>query len=228
MGRGDIARRYANAGLDYQGSMSKYVAAGKSQYEASILIADRFIKSKGKEFLSQWEKAGAKGDREAQQTLMESFGLSSIFTDVQTVNHLLAMRQRWGDYQKIKEDMNGPVAQNSINTDYDKQNDTLEARWRRTQIGFNDAAISIGESLRPALIQLGETFIPLMDSVGKWVAANPQLVSGTIKVVGALLAFKMATIGLKLGINLLISPFISVWKISSSCSQLASPDAGTG
>ncbi|EJQ1720672.1 phage tail tape measure protein [Salmonella enterica] len=212
MGRGDIARRYANAGLDYQGSMSKYVAAGKSQYEASILIADRFIKSKGKEFLSQWEKAGAKGDREAQQTLMESFGLSSIFTDVQTVNHLLAMRQRWGDYQKIKEDMNGPVAQNSINTDYDKQNDTLEARWRRTQIGFNESAISIGESLRPALIQLGEAFIPLMDSVGKWVAANPQLVSGTIKVVGALLAFKMATIGLKLGINLLISPFVSVWK----------------
>ncbi|HAU3148770.1 TPA: phage tail tape measure protein [Salmonella enterica subsp. diarizonae] len=212
MGRGDIAKRYANAGLDYQDSMSSYVSAGKSQYEASILIADRFIKSKGKEFLSQWEKAGAKGDREAQQTLMESFGLSSIFTDVQTVNHLLAMRQRWGDYQKIKEDMNGPTAQNSINTDYDKQNDTLEAHWRRTQIGFNDAAISIGESLRPALIQLGETIIPLMDSIGKWIAANPQLVSGTIKVVGALLAFKMATIGFKLGLNLLISPFVNVWK----------------
>ncbi|EAV6568945.1 TPA: phage tail tape measure protein [Salmonella enterica subsp. enterica serovar Panama] len=212
MGRGDIARRYADSGVDYQGSMSQYVAAGKSQYEASILIADRFIKNKGKEFLSQWEKAGAKGDREAQQTLMESFGLSSIFTDVQTVNHLLAMRQRWGDYQKIKEDMNGPTAQNSINTDFGKQNDTLEARWRRTQVGFNESAISIGESLRPALIQLGETIIPLMDSIGKWIAANPQLVSGTIKVVGALLAFKMATIGLKLGLNLLISPFVNVWK----------------
>ncbi|ECK6151140.1 phage tail tape measure protein [Salmonella enterica] len=212
MGRGDIARRYANAGLDYQNSMSHYVSAGKSQYEASILIADRFIKSKGKEFLSQWEKAGARGDREAQQTLMESFGLSSIFTDVQTVNHLLAMRQRWGDYQKIKEDMNGPTAQNSINTDFEKKNDTLEARWRRTQIGFNESAISIGESLRPALIQLGETFIPLINSVGKWIAAHPQLVSGTIKVVGALLAFKMATIGLKLGLNLLFSPFTSVWK----------------
>ena len=212
MGRGDIAKRYADSGIDYQGSMSQYVAAGKSQYEASILIADRFIKNKGKEFLSQWEKAGAQGDREAQQTLMESFGLSSIFTDVQTVNHLLAMRQRWADYQKIKEEMGGQGAQNSINTDYNKQNNTLEARWRRTQISFNESAISIGESLRPALIQLGETFIPLMDSIGKWIAAHPQLVSGTIQVVGALLAFKMATIGLKLGLNLLISPFTSVWK----------------
>ena len=212
MGRGDIAKRYANSGIDYQGSMSQYVAAGKSQYEASILIADRFIKNKGKEFLSQWEKAGAQGDQEAQKTLMESFGLSSIFTDVQTVNHLLAMRQRWGDYQKIKTDMSGPAAQNSINTDYDKQNDTLDARWRKTQISFNDSAISLGESLRPALIQLSETFIPLIDSVGKWISANPQLVSGAIKVVGALLAFKMATIGLKLGLNLLINPFVNVWK----------------
>ncbi|MCT6334745.1 phage tail tape measure protein, partial [Escherichia coli] len=48
--------------------------------------------------------------------------------------------------------------------------------------------------------------------VGKWIAANPQLVSSTIKVVGALLAFRMATIGLKFGLNLLISPFVSVWK----------------
>jgi hypothetical protein len=51
-----------------------------------------------------------------------------------------------------------------------------------------------------------------MNSVGKWIAANPQLVSGTIQVIGALLAFKMATIGLKLGLNLLISPFVNVWK----------------
>ena len=56
-----------------------------------------------------------------------------------------------------------------------------------------------------------------MNSVGNWIAANPQLVSGTIQVIGALLAFKMATIGLKLGLNLLISPFVNVWKMSFYC-----------
>lgn len=212
MGRRDIALRYAKAGVDYQASMSQFVSGGKSQYEASILIADRFIKSKGKEFLSQWEKAGANGDREAQQMLMESFGLSSIFTDVQTVNHLLAMRQRWNDYAQIKSDMGGKAAQGSIDTDFGKQNQTLDAKWRRTTISFNESAISLGASLRPALMQLAETFIPIMDSVGKWIAANPQLVSGIVKVVGALLVFKIATIGLKLGLNLLISPFINLWK----------------
>ncbi|KDF49434.1 phage tail tape measure protein, TP901 family, core region [Enterobacter cloacae BWH 43] len=212
MGRGDTIQKYAKAGIDYQASMQNFVEKGFSQYEASLMIANRFIDGKGKAFEQQWKAAGSRGDQEGQQKLMESFGLAEVFTDIQTVNHLLSMRQGWDKYQSNKQEMNSPASLTTLDTDAAKQNDTLEGRWRRTRIGFNDAAISIGESLRPALIQLGETFIPLMDSVGKWVAANPQLVSGTIKVVGALLAFKMATIGLKLGINLLISPFISIWK----------------
>lgn len=212
MGRGDTTQKYAKAGVDYQGSMQNYVAQGLSQYEASLMIANRFIDGKGKAFVQQWKAAGSRGDQEGQQKLMESFGLAEVFTDIQTVNHLLSMRQGWDKYQSNKQEMNTPSAMSTLDKDAAKQNDTLEGRWRRTQIGFNDAAISIGESLRPALIQLGETIIPLMDSIGKWIAANPQLVSGTIKVVGALLAFKMATIGLKLGLNLLISPFVNVWK----------------
>ncbi|EFO4379019.1 TPA: phage tail tape measure protein, partial [Escherichia coli] len=133
---------------------------------------------------------GARGDQEGQQKLMESFGLAEVFTDIQTVNHLLSMRQGWDKYLSSKQEMNAPAAMSTLDKDAAKQNDTLEGRWRRMQIGFNDSAISIGQSLRPALLQLGETFIPLMDSVGKWIAANPQLVSSTIKVVGALLAFR--------------------------------------
>ena len=212
MGRGDTIQKYAKAGVDYQGSMQNYVAQGLSQYEASLMIANRFIDGKGKAFVQQWKAAGSRGDQEGQQKLMESFGLAEVFTDIQTVNHLLSMRQGWDKYQSNKQEMNTPSAMSTLDKDAAKQNDTLEGRWRKTQIGFNDSAISIGESLRPALIQLGETFIPLMNSVGKWIAANPQLVSGTIQVLGALLAFKMATIGLKLGLNLLISPFVNVWK----------------
>lgn len=212
MGRGDTIQKYAKAGIDYQASMQDHVAQGFSQYEASLMIANRFIDSKGKAFLQQWNAAKNSGDQESQQKLMESFGLAEVFTDIQTVNHLLSMRQGWDKYQSNKQEMNSPAAQNTLSVDFLKQNDTLEARWRRTQVGFNDAAISIGESLKPALIQLGETFMPLLDSAGKWIAANPQLVSGAVKVVSALLAFKIATIGLKLGLNLLLSPFVNVWK----------------
>jgi hypothetical protein len=212
MGRGDTMQKYAKAGINYQKSMQNLVSQGFSQYESSLMIANAFIDDKGKAFVQQWNAAKDSGDQEGQQKLMESFGLAEVFTDIQTVNHLLSMRQGWDKYQSNKQEMNTPSAMATLDKDAAKQNDTLEGRWRRTLIGFNDSAISIGESLRPALIQLGETFIPIMNSVGKWIAANPQLVSGTIQVIGALLAFKMATIGLKLGLNLLISPFVNVWK----------------
>ncbi len=211
MGRNDTIQKYAKAGINYQKSMQNLVSQGFSQYESSLMIANAFIDDKGKAFVQQWNAAKDSGDQEGQQKLMESFGLAEVFTDIQTVNHLLSMRQGWDKYLSNKQEMNSPSAKSTLDTDAEKQNATLEGRWRRTKIAFNETAISIGESLRPSLIQLSETFIPLMDSVGKWIAANPQLVSGTIKIVGALLAFKMATIGLKLGLNLLISPFTSVW-----------------
>ncbi len=146
MGRGDTIQKYAKAGVDYQGSMQNYVAQGFSQYEASLMIANRFIDSKGKAFLQQWKAAGARGDQEGQQKLMESFGLAEVFTDIQTVNHLLSMRQGWDKYLSSKQEMNAPAAISTLDKDAAKQNDTLEGRWRRMQIGFNDSAISIGQS----------------------------------------------------------------------------------
>ncbi|SUI38672.1 putative bacteriophage protein [Salmonella enterica subsp. enterica serovar Typhi] len=132
--------------------------------------------------MQQWKAAGARGDQEGQQKLMESFGLAEVFTDIQTVNHLLSMRQGWDKYLSSKQEMNAPAAISTLDKDAAKQNDTLEGRWRRMQIGFNDSAISIGQSLRPALLQLGETFIPLMDSVWQMDSGKSQLVSSTIRL----------------------------------------------
>ncbi|MFE8048746.1 phage tail tape measure protein [Brenneria goodwinii] len=212
MGRGDTIQKYEKAGVDYTKSMQSYVASGFSQYEASLMIADNFIKGKGEAFLKQFQAAGAQGDADAQQKLMESFGLSEVFTDIQTVNHLLSMRQGWDKYQSNKQEMNSPAAQNTLDTDYAKQNDTLEARWRQTQIAVNDAAIGIGQSLRPALISLGETIIPLLDQAAKWIAANPEIVKGVVTAAAGVLAFKAASIGTKLALNLLLSPVVDLWK----------------
>ena len=104
------------AGVDYQGSMQNYVAQGFSQYEASLMIANRFIDGKGKAFLEQWQKAGATGDQGSPAKLMESFGLSEVFTDIQTVNHLLSMRQGWDKYLSNKQSMNSPAAMNTLDT----------------------------------------------------------------------------------------------------------------
>ncbi|EBH2658051.1 phage tail tape measure protein [Salmonella enterica subsp. enterica serovar Newport] len=211
MNRADIARRYQMQGVDYRGSMSDYVASGYSQYEASILIADRFIKSKGADFMKQWQSAGAKGDKEAQQRLMESFGLSSIFTDVQTVNHLLAMRQRWGDYQNIKKGMNSPEAQGSVDRDFGKRNEQLASQGKRILISLKDISLSIGESLVPSLSGLAARIIPVLDKTGLWVKQNQKLITIIAEVMAGALGFRMALVGVKLGLNILFSPLVSMY-----------------
>ncbi|WP_225087440.1 phage tail tape measure protein [Pectobacterium colocasium] len=212
MNRSDTIQKYEKAGINYKASMQDYVAKGFSQYEASLMIANRFIDGKGKAFVEQWQKAGAVGDKDAQQKLFESFGMAEIFTDIQTAQHLISMRQDWGKYQSNKTEMNSPESQQTLDKDATKQNDTLEARWRQTQIRMNEAAIGIGESLKPALISLGETIIPLIDQAGKWIAANPEIVKGVVMAAAGLLAFKAAAIGTKLGLNLLLSPVVDLWK----------------
>ncbi|ELO0595964.1 phage tail tape measure protein [Salmonella enterica] len=211
MNRGDIARRYQMQGVDYRGSMSDYVASGYSQYEASILIADRFIKSKGADFMKQWQSAGAKGDKEAQQRLMESFGLSSIFTDVQTVNHLLAMRQRWNDYLSKKRGMNSPEAQGAGDRDFAKRNEQLASQGKRILISLKDISLSIGESLAPSLSGLAARIIPVLDKTGLWVKQNQKLIIIIAEVMAGALGFRMALVGVKLGLNILFSPLVSLY-----------------
>ncbi|ELE3269003.1 phage tail tape measure protein [Salmonella enterica subsp. enterica serovar Muenchen] len=211
MNRGDIARRYMMQGVDYKGSMSDYVSAGYSQYEASIMIADRFIKSKGADFMKQWQAAGAKGDKESQQRLMESFGLSSIFTDVQTVNHLLAMRQRWGDYQDIKKGMNSKEAQEAGDRDFDKRSDELAVKGKRILISLKDMSLTIGETLSPSLAWAADSMLPLLNGIGEWIAQNPKLITTLAGVMAGVLGFRIVLVTLKIVANLALSPFISLY-----------------
>ncbi|EBA4495565.1 phage tail tape measure protein [Salmonella enterica] len=212
MTRGDTVKKYEKAGVNYEASMKDYVAKGYSQYEASLMIADRFIKGKGDAFMKQWQEAGARGDGESQQKLMESFGLSEVFTDIQTVNHLLSMRQNWDQYQSNKAKMSDPASQNVLDTDFNKQNDTLEARWRNSQVTMSEMAISIGSSLRPALVELSESLLPLMTTFAKWLAANPEMVANIAKLLAGFIAFKAATVGSKLALNMMLSPFVDCIK----------------
>ncbi|MCQ8811922.1 phage tail tape measure protein, partial [Escherichia coli] len=75
-----------------------------------------------------------------------------------------------------------------------------------------DLAITLGDQLAPSFISLTQELIPLIQGAKHWVATHPQFVSGAFKLIRALLAIKIATDGLKHRLNLLISPYLTVWK----------------
>jgi TP901 family phage tail tape measure protein len=217
MNTGHTTKAYSKAGVDYQQSMQNLVAQGYSSYEASLQIADKFITGKGKAFMAQWQKAGKAGDENAQRQLMESFGLSEIFTDIQTINHLLAMRQNWDKYQQNKKQMASPQAQGTIDTDYARRAQTAQKAWQRFTTQVSDVAITIGNALLPSLTSALDAFVPMLKRFGDWAGKHPGVLRGIIGVVGGMVALRTAAFGLKfLGNFLFLAPANAVgtaWQV---------------
>lgn len=213
-------KAYQKAGVNYQKSMQNLVAKGYSSYEASLQIADKFITGKGDAFMAEWQKAGKAGDENAQRQLMESFGLNEVFTDIQTINHLLAMRQNWEQYEKNKKDMGSKQALGTIDEDYIRRVQTMQKAWERFTTQVTDVAITIGSVFLPALVVALDALGPFVRGFGQWAQANPGLLRGIVSVVGGLLAMRTGIFALRLMRNFLfLAPANSVataWHVLTS------------
>ncbi|POD95327.1 phage tail tape measure protein [Pectobacterium odoriferum] len=211
VGRTDIADSYYNAGVDYNASLKSYMKGGYSQYDAAVQISNRFIDSKGSQFQQLWDKASKAGNVDAQQSLMQSYGLQEVFRTPEAVNYAMSMKQNWQSYQANQQRMNSPAATQTLGLDFARQNDTLTARWNRMTTSVMNIALNVGEALTPVLVSLSDTLIPILDQLVTWTAANPELVRGIVMAVVGFFAFRMALSGAKLGITTLLSPLLSVW-----------------
>ncbi|MEL7630396.1 phage tail tape measure protein [Pectobacterium aroidearum] len=212
VGRTDIADSYYNAGVDYNASLKSYMKGGYSQYDAAVQISNRFIDSKGSQFQQLWDKASKAGNVDAQQSLMQRYGLQEVFRTPEAVNHAMSMKQNWQSYQSNQQVMNSPAATQTLDLDFARQNDTLTARWNRMTTSLMNIALNVGEALTPVLVSLSDILIPILDQLVTWTAANPELVRGIVMAVAGFFAFRMALSGAKLGITTLLSPLLSVWE----------------
>ncbi|MCA5919024.1 phage tail tape measure protein [Pectobacterium brasiliense] len=212
VGRTDIADSYYNAGVDYNASLKSYMKGGYSQYDAAVQISNRFIDSKGSQFQQLWDKASKAGNVDAQQSLMQRYGLQEVFRTPEAVNHALSMKQNWQSYQANQQRMNSPAATQTLDLDFARQNDTLTGRWNQMTTSVMNIALNVGEALVPVLVSLSDILIPILDQLVTWTAANPELVRGIVMAVAGFFAFRMALSGAKLGITTLLSPLLSVWE----------------
>ncbi len=215
-----LADNYHKAGVDYQKSMSQLVAKGYSSYEASLQIADKFITGKGDAFMAEWQKAGKAGDENAQRQLMESFGLNEVFADIQTINHLLAMRQNWDKYQQNKKDMGSSKALGTIDEDYIRRTQTMQKAWERFTTQITDVAITVGNAFLPALSGMLDGLGPVVRGFGEWAKANPGLLRGIVGLAGGMVALCTGIFALRfLGNFMFLAPANSVataWTILTS------------
>lgn len=69
---------------------------------------------------------------------------------------------------------------------------TFQNRLQLFRNALERVGIVIGTALLPPLTDLMNRLEPILDRVGEWIAANPQLVAGLMAAVGGLIAFQGA------------------------------------
>ena len=212
----DTQKQFADLGIDLQGSIASYKAAGISPIEGMLSVIERYLNAKSPEALAGFKSAmKIKNDTardEALQALAKNFGLGDMFADMQVMAFIRPMLANMDRYREIRAGALRAADNDLLASAYDQRLKSPLEATKTLMVSSRDLAITLGDQLAPSFISLTQDLLPLIHGTKHWVATHPQFVSGAFKLISALLAIKIATVGLKLGLNLLISPFVNVWK----------------
>lgn len=207
---------FASVGIDIKSSIMSHQASGLSPIEGMMNVIELYLKKKSPEALEGFKKAmKLKDDKardEALKSLAEQYNLGDLFADMQVMAFVRPMLANMDRFRQIRDGALNAAKDDALAKSYETRMRSPLEQVKRLSIATNDLAISIGDQLTPSFISLTGELIPLIQGAKRWVEANPQLVSGAFKVAGALLTFKVASIGARLGLNLLLSPIVDLWK----------------
>ncbi|MUU95187.1 phage tail tape measure protein, partial [Escherichia coli] len=208
----DTQKQFADLGIDLQGSIASYKAAGISPIEGMLSVIERYLNAKSPEALAGFKSAmKIKNDTardEALQALAKNFGLGDMFADMQVMAFIRPMLANMDRYREIRAGALRAADNDLLASAYDQRLKSPLEATKALMVSSRDLAITLGDQLAPSFISLTQELLPLIQGAKHWVATHPQFVSGAFKLISALLAIKIATVGLKLGLNLLISPFV--------------------
>lgn len=212
----DTQKRFADLGIDLMGSLANYKAAGVSPIEGMLDVTQRYLNATSPKALAGFKSAmqiqDNKARDEALQSLAKNFGLGEMFTDMQVMAFVRPMLANMDKYRAIRSGALKSADNDLLAASYaERLKSPLEAT-KALMINTRDLSISLGDQLSPTFVSATRQLIPMIQTTKLWIEQHPTLVQGVAKTVGALLGLKIATVGLKLGLNLLFSPFVGMWK----------------
>ncbi len=121
--------------------------------------------------------------------------LGDLFEDAQVQKFLRPLIANLEEYRKIRDKSGG--AKGVVDQDFDRRMETAVARTAAFTNQMNDLAITIGNILLPAMNSLLGKINPIVKSFERFAEANPGLVGGAIKAAAALIALRVAVIGVR-------------------------------
>ena len=207
----DTIKDFAKANIDLKTSMTLLRAQGFTPVEAMLKTIMQYLGTKSPQAADQFLSAmKLKDDKERQAALdrlSEAYKLGELFQDMQAMSFIRPAIANMGEMQDIKQGSMDASDKGLLDADFKKRMEGATEQFKAFKIGLMDIGITIGDALLPPLTELLQEVRPGIKAFGDWAKEHPGLIKGVIGLVGGLLAGKMAFIGIKYGLNLVLSPF---------------------
>ncbi len=207
----DTKKDFEKAGIDIEKSLKNLREKGLTPVQGMLEVITQYMGKKSPEAAGQFQKAMAlKDDKErelALQRLSEAYKLGELFQDMQAMNFIRPAIANKGEMKDIQQGSMDAADKGLLDADFKKRMEGATEQFKAFKIGVMDIGITIGDALLPPLTELLQELKPGIKAFGDWAKEHPGLIKGVIGMVGGLLAGKMAFIGIKYGLNLVLSPF---------------------
>lgn len=221
-------RWFASQGVDLQGSLLEYQQNGIGITDAMTHIVQMQLEKMNPQILDTFkqtmkiEDLSARSD--ALRAMAETFNLNEMFGDSQTLDFLAPMLAHKEEYRQLRSAAMQAAGQHLIADNFTVRMTSPGEQTKSLQLALNDLWLTVGLALIPAINELAQSITPLVRQFSAWLRENPALVQGLARIIGVIWLFNGALNLLKLGANLLVSPFIRlvdiVLKVKASLALL--------
>lgn len=98
-------------------------------------------------------------------------------------------------------------AQGSMLREFEARKQTTSAQWAMMKNRLTELTVNLGSILLPTLNSIMGTIGPLVSKMADWAQAHPAVTHALIGTVVALASFKVASLGVRYGANLILSEY---------------------
>lgn len=127
---------------------------------------------------------------------------------IKVIGALAGGTKRVGDLQKISNDAFEKGT--SLQSEYDKKNNTTAANIKKAENNFKSLSITIGTKLLPIVGQILNKIIPFVKSIIDWTKRNPALTKTILTIAIAVSALSFALSGIAFATSL-VTGTIAAW-----------------
>jgi TP901 family phage tail tape measure protein len=218
----ETLKAFEKAGIDLKTSMKNLVGEGFSPAESMIKILTSHLGTKAPAAAAEYQKALSITDEQERQTALsrldEAYKLGELFADQQVLSFIRPALVNQKDMSSIQSGSQDAADKGALDDDWNKRLGSSKEQLKALRTNLSDIGISVGNALLPALVQVTQALVPVMQQFSAWASENPALIKGVVGLVAGLLAGKLAFLGIAYGANLVMTPFTAMTTTITSMS----------